>query len=289
MKKIGFATYQALPQGADDDLLLVEVLKPLGIDVVPVVWDDPTADIKALDAIVVRSCWDYHLKAEQFLGWLDDIDRAGTRLFNSSEITRWNLDKHYLQDLAAQNVAIPRTLWVEQGTQAELAELLRVHGLSEAVVKPVISLSAYQTWRVPAADASAYQQQFEQLVAERSVVIQALIPEIATEGELSLMFFGKQYSHAVCKRPKPGDFRVQVDYGGTREPALPAEGIIAQAQRIVDLIDEPLLFARVDGIEVDGRLVLMELELIDPFLFFAYDQNAPQRFAEAIAQALERS
>lgn len=286
MKKIGFATYQDAPQGTADDLLVAEALKPLGIEVVPLVWDRPSVNVRHLDAVIIRSCWDYHLKPDLFLAWLDTVDRAGSLLFNSSRITRWNLNKHYLQDLASQGVAIPQTIWIEPGTTPDLAILLEEHDLADAVIKPTISLSAYQTWRISAAEAESQQEAFDQLSTERGVMIQAFIPEVTTGGELSLMFFGKEYSHCVRKRPAQDDFRVQTNFGGTREAASPSRAVIAQAQAIVDLIDEPLLFARVDGIEMNGQFVLMELELIDPLLFFSYDRAAPQRFADVIAQAL---
>lgn len=288
MKTIGFATYSEESRLTKDDLLVVAALQPLGIDVVPVVWDDPSVDLRQIEAVVVRSCWDYHLKPDQFLQWVDTLDQAGIPVFNSNAIVRWNFDKHYLQDLAAQGVAIPRTIWIEPGDRVDLATILREHDLSEAVIKPTISLSAYQTWRVSTDQAQAHQEAFAQLVAERGMMIQEFIPEVTTSGELSLMFFDKLYSHAVYKRPREDDFRVQTDFGGTRELAAPPQSVIAQAQVIVDSIAEPLHFARVDGIEVEGRLVLMELELIDPLLFFSYDPAAAQRFAEVIAQALEK-
>ncbi|MBV9788046.1 MAG: hypothetical protein JOZ51_07735 [Chloroflexi bacterium] len=288
MKTIGFATYSEEPQLTKDDLLVVAALHPLSINVVPVVWDDPSVDLRQIEAVVIRSCWDYHLKPDRFLQWVDTLDQASIPVFNSNAIVRWNFDKHYLQELAAQGVAIPRTIWIEPGAQADLATILREHDLAEAVIKPTISLSAYQTWRISADEARAHQDAFAQLVAERGMMIQEFIPEVTTSGELSLMFFGKVYSHAVYKRPRQGDFRVQTDFGGTREIAAPPQSVIAQAQAIVDSIAEPLQFARVDGIEVEGRLVLMELELIDPLLFFSYDPAAAQRFAEVIAQTLEK-
>jgi hypothetical protein len=177
-------------------------------------------------------------------------------------------------------------VWVERGAQIDLATLLRDHGLDAAVIKPVISLSAYKTWRTSLAEAQAHQAAFDQLVAEQGVMVQAFIADVTTQGELSLVFLGGSYSHTVCKRPRDGDFRVQADFGGTRAAMVPPAHVLAQAQAIVELVREPLLYARVDGIDVGDRFLLMELELIDPVLFFAYDHAAPQRFAEALARTL---
>lgn len=286
MKKIGFATYQGIPGGTGDDLLAADELRRLGFDVVPVVWDDPAADAAGFDAMVIRSCWDYHLKPESFTVWLDALDQAGVQVINSSRITRWNLNKEYLKDLAAGGVPVPRTVWVEPGSRVDLEELLRENGIDEAVVKPVISLSAYKTWRTSTAQARGHQADFEEVTAERAVMVQELVREVETQGEISFVFLGGEHSHTVLKRPKPGDFRVQEDFGGTREILNPAAALVEQAQAVLDLAGEPVVFARVDAIDIGGWLVLMELELIDPFLFLGFDDRAPRRFAEAIAEAL---
>jgi hypothetical protein len=113
-------------------------------------------------------------------------------------------------------------------------------------------------------------------------MVQRFVPAGRTGSEWSFMFFDKQYSHAVLKRPKPGDFRVQSDLGGYLDDATPPTALIAQAQRIVGLVEDSLLYARVDGVEGDGEFVLMELEFIDPVLFLVAAPLAPQRFAERI-------
>jgi hypothetical protein len=114
------------------------------------------------------------------------------------------------------------------------------------------------------------------------MMVQRFINEVLTIGEWSLLFFNNEFSHAVIKLPKVGDFRVQEDFGGSSEAAIPPPQLVEDARHILSLIDEPLLFARVDGVEIDGRLCLMELELIEPFLFLGYDPAAPRRLAEAI-------
>jgi glutathione synthase/RimK-type ligase-like ATP-grasp enzyme len=142
-------------------------------------------------------------------------------------------------------------------------------------------MSAYQTWSTSAPRAASDEIAVREVLKRSGAMIQRFVPEVRTSDEWSFMFFGKQYSHAVLKRPKPWDFRVQRDLGGYLDNALPASALVAQARKIIELIREPLLYARVDGIEVDGELVMMELELIDPELFLAADQLAPRRFADA--------
>lgn len=286
MKKIGFATYREIPALTADDLLAAEELRLLGFDVVPVVWDDPAADVHDLAAVVTRSCWDYHLRPDRFRSWLDALDRSGTPVLNSSRLVHWNMDKRYLRALAAQGVAVPRTVWVEAGDGGDLEALLHDHGIGEAVVKPAISLSAHETWRTSLSAARGHQDAFARLVSTGSVLVQELVEEVVSRGEISFVFFGGAYSHAVLKRPKEGDFRVQMDFGGSRELWSPPDSLVEQARAVVDLVEEPLVFARVDGIDVGGQLCLMELELIDPVLFLAFDEQAPRRFAEAISGRL---
>src|SRR5262249_55720401 len=147
-------------------------------------------------------------------------------------------------------------------------------------------LSAYKTWRTSLAEAQAHQYAFDELVSEQSAIVQSYVESITWSGELSLVFFGGSYSHTVRKRPQAGDFRVQMDFGGTREAVIAPLHVLEQAQAIIDLVNEPLLYARVDGIDTGDQFVLMELELIDPVLFFAYDHHAPKRFAEALVQVI---
>jgi glutathione synthase/RimK-type ligase-like ATP-grasp enzyme len=286
MQQIGFATSRDMPQGADDDWLVADALRPFGFEVVPFIWDasEPLSAVPPI--VVIRSCWNYHYHPHAFLEWVTNLEAQGVRVFNAPPVIRWNIDKHYLNELARQGIALPQTVWIEQNAQSDLAKLLSDHRMDAAVIKPTISLSAYKTWRTSLAEAQAHQHAFDELVSEQSAIVQSYVEAITWSGELSLVFFGGTYSHAVRKRPQAGDFRVQMDFGGTREAVIAPLHVLEQAQAIIDLVDEPLLYARVDGIDTGGQFLLMELELIDPVLFFAYDRQAPRRFAEALVRAL---
>ena len=124
--------------------------------------------------------------------------------------------------------------------------------------------------------------------ARGEVIAQEFIPEVQTQGEVSLVFLQGQFSHAICKTPRAGEFRVHVEYGGQRQPYEPSEDILRQAREIVSKIDEPLLFARVDAVEREGVLILIELELIDPMLFLGYHASAAARFAACVEALLPR-
>jgi len=283
MKKIAFATCVRYPDLTEDDRLVTEPLRRRGIEIHPLVWDSVLASSRNPGSVIIRSCWDYHIKPLQFLRWVRQTEEHGSALWNPARTVEWNLNKIYLRDLQRQGVATPETVWLKLDGQADLQTVLEERGWRKAVVKPLISATAFRTWVTSPETAGSEQSAFAELLSESGVMVQQFVEEVQTRGEWSFIFFGGKFSHAVLKKPKAGDFRVQEEYGGQAESIFPAAPLIEQARTIVELIPERLLFARVDAVEVDGKLWLMELELIEPFLFLYADPLAPQRFAEAIA------
>ena len=283
--KIAFVTHSGLPGLSADDLLAVEELRRRGAEVEPAVWDDPGVRWSAYQRVVIRSCWDYHLRPEAFLGWLDEMERRRAPLWNPASVVRGNVDKAYLADLAAAGLPVVPTVRLEKGEAADLAGLLDERGWTEAVVKPSVSASAFRTLRVGRGEAGASQEKLTALLASSSALVQPFLPEVQTGGEWSLIFLGGEYSHAVLKKPKAGDFRVQQELGGSVDSAVPSPELVVQARRVLETIPEPWLYARVDGVEIGGAFTLMELELIEPSLFLVADERAPARFAEAILGA----
>jgi glutathione synthase/RimK-type ligase-like ATP-grasp enzyme len=282
--RLAFVTYRALPQLTDDDRLAVAELRHHGATVESAVWDSPLVDWGRYDALVLRSVWDYTARAEAFEAWLAQVEQLGIPLWNPPPLVRWNMDKRYLVDLSERGVTTIPTVIVEQGSALSLEEVVVETGWDELVYKPSISASAFATARVPAASRRAHEAPFAQLVAERDMLVQPFLADVLAEGEWSLLFFGGQFSHAVKKRSRAGDFRVQREFGGTLAAEAPRPALIQAAQAIVDLLPAPWLYARVDGCESDGAFVLMELELIEPDLFLALHPSAPRRFAASLRQ-----
>jgi glutathione synthase/RimK-type ligase-like ATP-grasp enzyme len=282
---IAFVTHRGLPGLAADDRLTVEELRRRGARVEAAVWDDPGVDWAAFDRIVLRSCWDYHLRPEAFVAWLDRMERAELPLWNPASVVRGNVDKAYLADLAASGLQVVPTALVESGSAANLARLLEERGWDEAVVKPTVSASAFRTFRTSRAKAAADQPAFEALLADSGALVQPFLAEVQSGGEWSFVFLGEEYSHAVRKRPRAGDFRVQTEHGGSAEGEVPRWELVVQARAVAERIPKPWLYARVDAVEVDGSLVLMELELTEPSLFLDRHPAAPERFASAILKA----
>ncbi|MCU0492069.1 MAG: hypothetical protein MUD01_10795 [Chloroflexaceae bacterium] len=280
---IALATYSELPLLSSGDRLLQAALRQRGHRADAAIWDDQTITWQAYDAVVIRSCWDYHRRPEDFRTWIDRLENQGVALWNPPAMLRWNLDKRYLLDLAAGGVPVVPTLHLERGSNADLRALLLNQGWDEAVVKPTIAATSFHTWRTGGAIAERDQQRLTDMLAERSLLVQPLMPQIA-EGEWSLLFFGGAWSHAVLKRPAPGDFRSQGDFGGTAERREPPSGLIEQAEAILNTLTSPWLYARVDGLLVNDIFTLMELELIEPSLFLTLAPGA----AEQLALACER-
>ena len=282
MNRIAFVTHGSLPGLSADDRLAVAELGRLGAEVEAAVWDDPGVRWASYDRVVIRSCWDYHLRPAAFLEWLGRLEGEGVSLWNPAPVVRANADKGYLVDLAAAGVPVVPTVRLERGEETDLTGLLADRGWDEAVVKPSVSASAFRTRRVRREDAAAVQAELEEMLKASGVLVQRFLPEIQTCGEWSFIFLGGEYSHAVLKRPKTGDFRVQEELGGSSVLERPAPALVEQARAVAATIPIPWLYARVDGVEIGGVFTLMELELIEPLLFLGWDPQAPARFAEAI-------
>jgi glutathione synthase/RimK-type ligase-like ATP-grasp enzyme len=289
MTDIAFVTCAEYADLTEDDRLVVAVLRAGGHEVDPTRWDDAGVAWERYDAIVLRSTWDYHRRLPEFLRWIDRLDRAGCPLFNPPALLRWNSDKRYLLELTAAPLAPPSTRLFGAGSRIDVAALLRELDTREAVIKPAVSANAYGTSRVGVEDLVAAQSAIDDLLARADVIVQPLIPELRTEGELSLMFLGRTFSHAVRKLPAAGEFRVQETLGGRAEPCVVSSSLRAGARRLLDGVAPDTLYARVDLVETASRPMLMEIELIEPSLFLFADPDAPARFAAAIETCVRRT
>lgn len=285
MQKIGLATCSKFPQLTDDDQLLVNPLGQAGISAEPVVWDDREVNWREFSSVVIRSCWDYHNRLDEFLDWVDLLEKQDIPLLNPPEIIRWNCNKRYLLDLEEKGVPIVPTIFLQNNSTENIKQLLKNHDWQRAVVKPTVSATAFQTWLTSLEYPEPDQIKLEKMLAEfPEIMIQQFLEVIRVGGEWSFIFFDGHFSHAVVKKPQAGDFRVQDDFGGTTFRQEPGEHLLKQADAILQTIDLVPLYARVDCVDVDGKLILMELELIEPVLFLGMNEEAPMRFAKAITR-----
>lgn len=280
-KVIAFVTCSIKPEFAIDDLPVVDLLKSRGMEVIALPWDSDSNEWNTFDLVVIRSCWNYHLHSEKFILWLDKMESQKVKLLNSVDIVRWNLHKGYLQELERKGVLLPETIWFKKGTGANLSQQIIEKNWEKAVVKPAISATSFNTFLVSRAEASQQQLKFIEQLRDADMLVQKFMREVQQEGEWSLIFFDKNFSHAVIKQPKVKDFRVQNDFGGIAALASPPTFVLEQAQKILSLINEQLLYSRVDGVVSNNQFLLMELELIEPMLFLV-DGKAAENFAASI-------
>jgi glutathione synthase/RimK-type ligase-like ATP-grasp enzyme len=269
--------------GIDDDLTY-EPLRQLGWRVEPVPWRKRGVAWGGFDAVVIRSTWDYETDPEAFLDVLDDIERSGTPLFNGLGLVRWNISKTYLRDLEGRGVPIVPTLWRERLAPGELAGLMEEIDAPEVVVKPVVGAGARGAYRLDGRGAVGQAGSVEAYYASRSLMAQPFLRAIEDEGEFSLIYFGGAHSHTMLKTPTAGDYRVQEHYGGLIRSVRPDQALLAAGELVLRALDEVPLYARVDLVRADDgdRFWLMELELIEPALYFRRDPGAPGRFAREL-------
>jgi glutathione synthase/RimK-type ligase-like ATP-grasp enzyme len=281
--RIAMATSADHPELYVDDLPLVEALRAAGLDPVPEVWTNPSVDWSAYGAVLLRSVWDYHLRHLEFTEWLALLDKAGVPVLNDTEVVRWNLDKRYLLELRERGIAIVPS---QVAAGACLREVVAGLTGQEIVVKPTVSASAHRTVRGTAGSRELTTALDE--LPEGVYLVQPFQREILSDGEWSLIFVDGSFTHAVVKRPADGDYRVQLQFSGSAEPADPPAAALAAATEVLSALDARFrpVYARVDGVVSNGRFLLMELELIEPYLFFPAAPAAVTRLAAAVAGRL---
>jgi glutathione synthase/RimK-type ligase-like ATP-grasp enzyme len=280
VKRIVLATCPPMPEATPGDALLAAELRRRGATVAVKPWNAVDIGADAPAAVCLRSTWDYHHRWPEFQQWVAGFSRRPGLLWNPPETVLWNGDKLYLAELSERGIALPRTRWFDPGSPADYQGTMREWGLPVAVLKPRVSATAHGTHRVFQGRPLA-SEDWEALESFGSL-LQAFVPEVETEGEMSLVFIDGGFSHAVRKRPAPGDFRVQSDFGGSWVPTIPSDALRGFADSVLAAVSRPWLYARVDAVETRAGPLLMELELIEPDLFLTYAPDATARLAAAL-------
>ena len=278
LRKCAFLTLEDRAGFYIYDHLLFEPLAKRGWQVEEIPWDRPKVEWDTFTAVIIRSTWDYQLAPEKFLSTLEMIERV-TRLYNPVDICRWNLNKHYLRDMQSRGVQIVPTHWLQGLAKDSIESLFQTTTAMRLVAKPLIGANADDTFVLGAEDPPSWNEAIR-VFADREVMVQPFIDSIQSEGEYSLFYFGGHYSHAIVKRPAAGDYRVQEEHGGIFVSIDPAEDLIYAGNSAVEAIGQTLLYARVDLVRLDtGQPALIELELIEPSLYFEQGPNSAELFA----------
>lgn len=288
-RKIAYLSMRDLSGFYAYDHLTFPALARRGWEGSEVAWDLPGVDWSSYAAVVIRSTWDYQRRYEEFRTVLESIEHSGTLLLNSPSIVRWNIDKRYLQDLESRGVRIVPTVWLAAfGSGSELLALFEQFRTAELVVKPTIGANADDTFRLRA-DSTLNWAEVEAVFANKPLMVQPFLESIVTEGEYSLFYFEGVFSHAVRKCPAPGDFRVQEEHGGEITSFQPGNDLLEAGQLAMNALPELVLYGRVDLVRLaDGKWGVIEIELIEPSLYFPYDPESMERFAEALDRRLRQ-
>jgi glutathione synthase/RimK-type ligase-like ATP-grasp enzyme len=282
---VALATYEKAPQLTPDDRVLIPALDRAGVDAVAAVWSRDR-EWTLFDAVVIRSCWDYHRRAGEFLSWIERLEANRIPTWNSPRLIRWNADKRYLLDLARTGIATVPTAVLARATVDDVVATCAANGWNRFVVKPAVSASGYETHALTVPLDDAARALVSGALAVGDVLVQPFVEEVEREGEYSFIFIDGALSHTAIKRAAAGEFRVQTEYGGSVTVASPTDGLAAQALQALGAIPETTLYARVDGVARAGEFLLTELELIEPNLFLSHEPAAADRLAAAIARRL---
>ncbi len=270
MKIAYLSAYSVLPENPnrrsdayEHDLQFACLSEPLvaaGHELVVVQWDRADVDWAQFDAALIGATWDYTDKRDAYLARLEEIEALGVPVFNPSFLVRWNSRKTYLRELEDKGIACIPTIWADCPTAHELEAAFDTLKSQRIVVKRQVGAGAGGQILINRDDPlSDYAY---------PAMIQPFMSSIQQEGEYSFIMIDGELSHALIKRAKTGDYRIQSAYGGYEEPIVPSADDLADANSVLAVLDEMPLYARVDMIRGnDGHLLLMELELIEPYLY----------------------
>lgn len=269
----------------DEDTDLVDFLRDKGLSIDRVIWNDEKVNWSDYNMVIIKSPWDYHEKIEAFYTWLDELKKLSITVLNPVDIIKWNSNKHYLQAIQDKGLQIIPSAYLPKGGEFT-DRYFETFAVDKLVVKPCISAGAKNTIIVSKDNMVAQKGIIDDLLSEEDYLVQPFM-EVITEGEWSFLFFNGKYSHTVLKTPKQDDFRVQQYHGGTVSYPQADPVHITQAAAFLEIIPQKTLYARVDGVIVNNSFYLMELELIEPYLFLNGDPVLLENYYQALVQFIQ--
>jgi hypothetical protein len=249
-----------------------------GMRVDDLAWDDPNVDWPDYAAVLIGTTWDYWDRLDEFLATLARIE-GQTQLFNPAALVKWNIRKTYLRDLEARGAKLIPTVWLDVADEAGARAAFDTLGSDDLVFKRQVGAGAKGQHRLKRGEPVPEMP--------HPMMVQPFLPMIQQEGELSFIFIDGEFCHALIKRAQPGDYRIQSTYGGREEKIAPSADDLAAARAIIGALDAPPLYGRVDMLRgADGGLLLMELEVIEPYLYPVEGPELGERLAAGVARRL---
>lgn len=270
-----------------EDALVKNALEKVGCKVKKIAWDNNSFDWSSTHFALFRTTWDYFHRFDEFKSWLDHVNKK-TKLINSYDQILWNIDKHYLQEIHRKGVNIPPSYFIKKNSKESLENIMLKMGWTKTVLKPTISGAARHTYKIDMENLSDHEIIFKELIQKEDFLLQEFQKQVITKGEVAFMLYGGEYSHAILKKAKPGDFRVQDDFGGTVHQYSPSQSEIQFAKNTVNSIAPIPTYARVDMIwDNNNQPAVSEIELIEPELWFRFNNASADLLAEKIVQKLK--
>ena len=294
--EIAFVTCEKLRNDESGDIKVIREFvenQKLGLNISRPVWNDPVVKWDHFDLIVLDTTWDYHLNPEDFRKWLDDLENNNLTVINPSRLVQWNMDKKYLFELWRKKFRIPKSLIIKKKTPMDqIIEKISVEFNSEAhsslIVKPTISASSYKTAKVNHPISKNGQKIISDIIDECDLLVQEYL-ELIKDGEYSIIFFNGQYTHSILKTPKSGEFRSQSEFGGSVEKVDPPPRLIDFADRLLDEFPLYPTYARIDVVYDGVSGILMECELIEPYLFLSESEHGTKILIDALLSKINLS
>ena len=266
--------------------LLKSAFEAQGLKVDITYWDNPSYEWQQTKSVLFRTVWDYFERFDEFWEWLEQV-KTKTRLINSYELIKWNIDKHYLRDLKNNGIQVVPTYFADRGNNISLQEIANLNDWKHIVIKPAISASAFNTYKIINDEIEQKEQLFHELLQTHDMLVQPFFPTISELGEASLMVFGGKFTHAILKKAKAGDFRVQDDFGGTVHDYNPTQEEIKFAEKVFQSCTSLPIYGRVDIVwDSNKHIYLSELEIIEPELWIRNRPESANKIAEAVNKIL---
>ncbi len=287
-KKVALLSMDSLKNFYTYDKMLIEPMNKLGWSPEEISWRNEKVNWDSYKAVIVRSTWDYQNDPEKFFKVLEKINKSSAHLENNLELMKWNMNKKYLYDLEKKGIRIVDTIWEKNFSVKSVLEYFKKLDTSEIIIKPNISANADNTFRLRLNSINEIINKLEKIFANREFMVQPFLQNIITEGEYSLFYFNGKHSHSVLKKPKVNDFRVQEEHGGMIKSILPTQQQMTMAQNIINKLSSIPLYARIDLVRNnENEFALIELELIEPSLYFNRDKDSAERFAIEFSKRME--
>ena len=280
-RKCALLTISDLSNFQSYDNLIVQPLSKLGWECEFIPWDSISINWDDFDAVIIRSTWDYQQKEKLFFKTLQSIEASTATLYNSLDTVKWNINKRYLLELEKENISIIPTRLYDSFDFDIVNQLFSFFNENKLIIKPCVSANADDTFILEQNKMGSLKPVLENTFSQKDFLVQPFIKNIRIEGEYSLIYFGNRLSHVLLKTPKNGDFRVQEEHGGILKAInKPESSLIDFGNKVMETIPYQCLFSRVDVVRGSNNYLLMEVELIEPSLYFNMDLNSPQMFAE---------